>query len=120
MSLALRPAPVTDQWRRDGPSLGPLAEPAMQDVTLVEAPTPRQEALTIAMRLRMAAEVGETAALITPDRTLTRQVSAALDRWNIRARRQRRYFHCTSQRPGGFLRHMSVISIVNASAPSYC
>ena len=30
-----------------------------------------------------AAETGQTAALITPDRMLTRQVSAALDRWNI-------------------------------------
>ncbi len=82
LSLALRPAPVTDQWLSDGPSLGALDE-AMGNVTLVEAPTPRQEALAVAIRLRQAAEQGETAALITPDRTLTRQVSAALDRWNI-------------------------------------
>ncbi|WP_306114886.1 MULTISPECIES: double-strand break repair protein AddB [unclassified Roseovarius] len=82
MSLALRPAPVTDQWLRDGPKLNQI-DVAMQDVTLIEAPTPRQEALTIAMRLRQAAEEGQTAALITPDRNLTRQVTAALDRWNI-------------------------------------
>jgi inactivated superfamily I helicase len=79
VSLALRPAPVTDQWLEEGPKLSNLPE-AMEQVTLLEAPTMREEALTIAMRLRQAAEDGQTAALITPDRMLTRQVSAALDR----------------------------------------
>lgn len=82
VSLALRPAPMTDAWREDGPKLSDLAG-AMQDVTLLEAPSQRQEALAIAMRLRQAAEDGQTAALITPDRTLTRQVTAAMDRWGI-------------------------------------
>lgn len=82
VSLALRPAPVTDAWRREGPDLTDLAG-ATEKVTLVEADTPRAEAIAIAMRLRTAAETGQTAALITPDRMLTRQVTAALDRWNI-------------------------------------
>ncbi|MEZ5674071.1 MAG: double-strand break repair protein AddB [Thalassovita sp.] len=82
VSLALRPAPVTDQWLAEGPALKNLPD-AMQQVTLVEAPSARDEALAIAMRLRQAAEDGTTAALITPDRMLTRQVSAALSRWNI-------------------------------------
>ena len=82
VSLALRPAPVTDQWRRDGPLLADLVG-ATRDITLIEAPSTRIEALTIAMRLRQAAETGETAALITPDRGLARQVTAALGRWNI-------------------------------------
>lgn len=82
VSLALRPAPVTDQWLRDGPALADIPE-AMARVTLLEAPDTRREALAIAMRLRAAAEEGITAALITPDRTLTRQVTAALDRWRI-------------------------------------
>ncbi|EEE38245.1 double-strand break repair protein AddB [Rhodobacteraceae bacterium KLH11] len=82
VSLALRPAPVTDAWMTEGPDL-PDLEGATRDVTLVEAPSPRAEALAIALRLREAAETGQTAALITPDRMLTRQVSAALDRWNI-------------------------------------
>lgn len=81
-SLALRPAPVTDAWLTEGPKLTDLAT-AMSDVTLVEAPSPRAEALAIALRLRQAAETGQTAALITPDRMLTRQVCAALDRWDI-------------------------------------
>jgi double-strand break repair protein AddB len=83
VSLALRPAPVTDQWRRDGPALDDIPG-ATAEVTLLEAPSTRMEALTIAMRLRKAAETGQTAALVTPDRTLTRQVTAALDRWDIK------------------------------------
>ncbi|WP_208764504.1 MULTISPECIES: double-strand break repair protein AddB [Leisingera] len=82
VSLALRPAPVTDAWMSEGPLLTGLSE-ATENLTLVEAPSPRAEALAIALRLRQAAEDGQTAALITPDRMLTRQVSAALDRWDI-------------------------------------
>ena len=43
----------------------------------------RQEALAIALRLKEAVHMGEVAALISPDRQLTRQVTAALDRWDI-------------------------------------
>ncbi|WP_435661412.1 double-strand break repair protein AddB [Leisingera caerulea] len=82
VSLALRPAPVTDAWMNEGPLLTGL-DRATENLTLVEAPSPRAEALAIALRLRQAAEDGQTAALITPDRMLTRQVSAALDRWDI-------------------------------------
>ena len=82
ISLSLRPAPVTDQWLQDGPLLGDLTG-ATCDMTLVQAASPRQEADVIALRLRQAVADGITAALITPDRMLTRQVAAALDRWNI-------------------------------------
>ncbi|MEY1557088.1 double-strand break repair protein AddB [Yoonia sp. R2331] len=82
ISLSLRPAPVTDAWRAEGPALGDLTLPT-KDVTLVEAESPRAEAEAIALRLRQAAQDGQTAALITPDRNLTRQVTAALDRWDI-------------------------------------
>lgn len=82
ISLALRPAPITDQWMQEGPNL-PSLDVATKGITLLEARSPRLEALSIALRLRQAAEDGMTAALISPDRTLTRQVSAALDRWNI-------------------------------------
>lgn len=82
LSLALRPAPVTDQWMAEGPRLTDL-DRATAQVTLVEAPTGREEAGAIALRLRKAAEDGIRAALISPDRQLTRQVTAALDRWGI-------------------------------------
>jgi len=83
VSLSLRPAPVTDQWLRDGPDLGDLTD-ATKDLTLIEAPSPRSEAEAIALGLRQAIDRGITAALITSDRMLTRQVAAALDRWNIK------------------------------------
>lgn len=82
VSLALRPAPVTDQWLTAGQNLRNLAE-TMGNTTLVEAANQREEALAIALVLRKAAEDGATAALISPDRMLTRRVSAALDRWGI-------------------------------------
>ena len=82
VSLSLRPAPVTDQWLTEGATLGPLPA-ATDDLTLIEAPTPRAEAMAIALILREAAENGTEAALITPDRMLTRRVTAALDRWGI-------------------------------------
>lgn len=105
MSLALRPAPVTDQWLRDGPALKGI-ENAMADVTLIEAQSTRAEALAIAMRLRQAAEDGQTAALITPDRTLSRQVTAALDRWHILPDDSAgQPLHLSP--PGRFLRHVA-------------
>lgn len=82
VSLALRPAPVTDQWRVEGPALTEVT-PALDHVTLVEASSQREEALSIAIALREAAAASKSAALITPDRVLTRQVTAALDRWRI-------------------------------------
>ncbi|NNK77319.1 MAG: double-strand break repair protein AddB [Litoreibacter sp.] len=82
VSLALRPAPVTDGWLEDGPKLAHLTQ-ATKALTLLEAPNARMEALSIALRLRKAVEDGVPAALITPDRTLTRQVTAALQRWKI-------------------------------------
>ncbi len=82
VSLSLRPAPVTDQWLVEGAGLPDLGA-ATAGMTLIEAQTPRGEALAIALVLREAAERGERVALISPDRMLTRQVTAALDRWGI-------------------------------------
>lgn len=84
VSLALRPAPVTDTWLEEGPELGHLGT-ATEGLTLLEVPELRLEALTIALRLRQALEDGQKAALMTPDRRLARHVSAALDRWDIAA-----------------------------------
>lgn len=105
VSLALRPAPVTDAWLREGPALRDL-DTGFGDVTLIEAPDPRTEALTIALRLREAAETGQSAALITPDRMLTRQVAAALDRWDIIPDDSAgQPLHLSP--PGRFLRHVA-------------
>ncbi|WP_406720211.1 double-strand break repair protein AddB [Thioclava litoralis] len=82
ISLALRPAPVTDQWMQEGAHLPDLVA-ACEDLTLIEARDPRAEANAIALILREAAENGTSTALITPDRMLTRRVAVALDRWGI-------------------------------------
>lgn len=105
VSLALRPAPVTDQWQAEGPRFRGIAE-ATREITLIEAPTPRAEASAIALILREAAEQGRVAALISPDRVLTRQVTAALDRWQIRPDDSAgRPLPLTA--PGRLLRHVS-------------
>ncbi|MGC1505502.1 MAG: double-strand break repair protein AddB [Sulfitobacter sp.] len=107
ISLSLRPAPVTDTWLSEGPHLKDI-DLATQNLTLVEAPTPRVEALSIAMRLRKAVEEGQKAALITPDRMLTRQVTAALDRWNILPDDSAGTpLHLSP--PGRFLRHVAAL-----------
>ncbi len=105
VSLSLRPAPVTHVWLTEGPKLPDLAE-ATQGLTLIQAPTPRAEALAIALRLRQAVEDGQTAALITPDRMLSRQVTSALDRWNILPDDSAGLpLHLSP--PGRFLRHVA-------------
>lgn len=83
LSLALRPAPVTDQWRGEGAALAGRLEAAMAGVTWLEAPDPRSEARAVALALRDAAATGMRAALVTPDRNLARRVTADLDRWGI-------------------------------------
>lgn len=82
VSLALRPAPVTDQWMTEGRALADLPA-ACQSLSLIEAPDPRSEALAIALALREALERGQRAALVSPDRMLARRVTAALDRWGL-------------------------------------
>ncbi len=106
-SLALRPAPVTDQWLTEGPRLGDPAA-ATAGLTLIEAPDPRAEAAALAMAMRDALEQGLTATLITPDRTLARRVTAVLDRWHLRpddsAGRP-----LSQTAPGRFLRHTAAL-----------
>ncbi|WP_431297798.1 double-strand break repair protein AddB [Tabrizicola sp. BL-A-41-H6] len=105
ISLSLRPAPVTDQWLTDGPALPDLMEPT-RNVTLIEAPSERAEATAIALILREAAETGTRAALISPDRNLTRRVAAVLDRWGIRPDDSAGHPLALSA-PGRLLRHVA-------------
>ncbi len=83
VSLSLRPAPVTDAWLSEGPELGPL-EDATANLSLIEAREPKNEASAIAVAMRSALEHGNSVALIAPDATLSRRVTANLTRWNIR------------------------------------
>ncbi len=82
VGLALRPAPVTDQWVAEGPALGNLLA-ATEGITLIEADQPQAEADAIALAMREAVEAGQPVTLIAADRGLTRRVTAALDRWRL-------------------------------------
>ncbi len=105
VSLSLRPAPVTDQWLVEGQAFTDLPE-TTAELTLIEAESLRKEALAIALILRKAAEDGRRAALITPDRNLTRRVTVALDRWGIRPDDSAGRPLALSA-PGRFLRHVA-------------
>ncbi len=84
ISLALRPAPVTDQWQSEGPKLTHL-DKITAGLSLIEAKDTRTEALAVALAIRHAVENNQKVAVICPDRNITRQISAALDRWRIKA-----------------------------------
>lgn len=56
----------------------------MDNLNIIEAATPREEASTIALAIRETLETeNKTACFITPDRTLARRVMTALHRWGI-------------------------------------
>lgn len=86
ISEALRPAETTEQWPRFIANAGrsEIAR-AFRDVSLITAPSAQDEAEAISLIMREAIETPrKTAALVTPDRTLARRVSALLQKWGLR------------------------------------
>jgi ATP-dependent helicase/nuclease subunit B len=71
------------EWRLARPDL----TAAFEDIALIEAANEREEALSIAIALKLAVSGDETsqAALVTPDRNLARRVTAELRRFGIEA-----------------------------------
>lgn len=85
LNEALRPWAATGAWRTDH-ALRAALDGAGGDigVSVIEAPHRAAEADAIALILRETLErPGESAALITPDRGLAREVAGALSRWDI-------------------------------------
>ncbi len=85
ISETLRPASTTELWPDFIASCnrGDISD-ALEDLSLIEAPTSHDEAATIAVILREAAQTPDrTAALVTADRVLARRVSAMLKKWHI-------------------------------------
>ncbi len=84
LSEAMRPATTTDGWLRAVEARGGELVEGSRGLHHIHAPTRHLEALSIALIMRHALErEGRTAALVTPDRELARQVRAELDRWGI-------------------------------------
>ena len=105
ISLALRPAPITDQWMQEGPRFAQVGT-ACEALSLLEAPEQKLESDAIALALRNAVELGQRAALVTPDRDLARRVSAMLDRWKI-APDDSAGIPLNQTPPGRLLRHIA-------------
>lgn len=84
VSQALLPAETTDAW--PGFLNGVTVEErrrAFADVSLLVARNEAEEALAVSVALREAVEEGQSAALVSPDRTLARRVAVDLARWGI-------------------------------------
>lgn len=81
IACALRPAAGIEAWLERRPEHW---RPALEGLTLLDAPDVQAEAVAIALRLREALETpGARAALITPDRELGRRVAAELLRHGV-------------------------------------
>ncbi len=81
---AMLPAIETSAWRLFRASHGASFVSALEDVSAIEAPDERMEALALALFMREALETPQrTAALVTPDRNLARRVAAELRRFDI-------------------------------------
>ncbi len=85
ISEAMRPASTTELWSSDAARGDAEAlRRAFSGVSLIAAPSPQDEAETVALILRHALETeNRTAALVTPDRALARRVAARLSRWGL-------------------------------------
>jgi ATP-dependent helicase/nuclease subunit B len=87
ISEALRPSRTTALWYQYVETLKDKdkRKPALDGLSLIEAPTGQDEAEAIALIMRHAAETpGRTAALVSPDRRLARRVAIRLESWGIR------------------------------------
>ena len=82
----MRPSGMTGLWQRYIRDTRVAdVQAALANVSLIEAPSAQDEAETVALILREAAETpGRTAALVSPDRLLARRVAVRLEAWGIR------------------------------------
>jgi ATP-dependent helicase/nuclease subunit B len=80
LNAALLPAAAVEGWRETAD----LSADGLSGLSLLDCPGPEEEARTIALLMREALETpARTAALVTPDRSLARRVTAELNRWDI-------------------------------------
>ena len=82
----MRPAATAEAWQniKDRIDDRTAFETALSSIRRIECETLDEEAKIIALKLRHISEIeGRTAALVTPDRTLARQVQQICKRWNL-------------------------------------
>ncbi|HVP98368.1 MAG TPA: double-strand break repair protein AddB [Roseiarcus sp.] len=86
LSEALRPAETTDAWAAPSAALTPLViDAALEGLSIIVADNETEEALALAVAMREVLETpGKTAALVTPDVSIARRVSAELSRWGVK------------------------------------
>lgn len=83
ISEIMRPAPVSDEWRRIYGSFD--LDKAISGISVINCRSQRDEALAIALKMREVLNTPEkTAALITYDRNLARRVASELERFEIK------------------------------------
>lgn len=116
VSLALKPAPVTDRWMADGPALVPDIGAATDGIGFIVAETAREESKAIAVAIREAVEQRKRVALITENLELARRVRSALLKWNVEP--DDRIGETLHQSPGGvFLRLVLVLFAPEGLSP---
>ncbi len=118
ISEAMRPAGATAHWHDFTATTDrQLLREALCGVALLESANTHDEAETVALILREAAETpGKTAALISPDRLLARRVAIRLEAWGIRVDDSAgRPFAKTV--PGAFL-NLVIDAVANEFAPA--
>ncbi len=83
ISELMRPATVSDEWRRLAGTID--ISRAIANISLINCNSQRDEALAIALKMReVLLEPEKTAALITYDRNLARRVVAEMERFNVK------------------------------------
>jgi ATP-dependent helicase/nuclease subunit B len=117
ISEALRPADATEKWRQSSSDAAFAAhlDGALQNLTMLEADHPEDEALAIAVALREAVQENKTAALVTPDPGLARRVNAALARWDIAAEDSRG--EALAKTSAGIFARLAAIAALEATPP---
>jgi ATP-dependent helicase/nuclease subunit B len=84
IAVAMAPAETTSDWLAYRAASGGSFSAALENISVVEAPDERIEALALALFMRETLETPQrTAALITPDRVLARRVANELRRFDL-------------------------------------
>ncbi len=83
LSLAMLPARRVEMWYESAKNIRTILNKGFRGVSILETASPRLEAETIAMAIRMALEKKKSVSLVTTDRVLAKRVTVALKRWRV-------------------------------------